>query len=192
MADVGTEGLTALKKAKKFGSVWLFNMFLEVFNERIVEQFQVYLADYTVETFKDMVTQKRYPSLDPDIFRNLHGFETYLQTIKPKHIFEALNDARPDLAEGLYNMGGPDIPLEEKPGLLYIKDFRNYFLEQCLGADTIPESAEELAVQPQKEMVIAKCESCKSTWPVPKDEFENIRECPFCHEGKDQPPPPPA
>lgn len=188
MVNTGKEGLKALEKAKRLGSRFFFEWFLEIFHERLIEQFKEYLAGYTPETIREMVLQKRYPYFEPQVFRSLRGFEEYLEKVKSKRIFEAIAEARPDLAEALYDMGDPKEPPEQKPGLLWIISFRKHFLQRCRGAGEGPEAVGDLLEKPRPEMVTATCESCNRSWPVPKEEFDNITECPFCHERTDQPP----
>ena len=185
--------MAALEKAKKFGSRWFFEFFLEMFHDRLIEQFRTYLAEYTPEQFQDMVKQKRYPYFEPGVFRSLHGYETYLEKIKPKRLFEAIAEARPDLAEALWNIGDQTLPTERKPGLLYIVGLRNNLMERVLGGGEGPEAVADLKEKPRQKMITAKCENCGSSWPVPEEEFDNITKCPFCQAGVNEPlitPPP--
>jgi len=197
MTELGKEGIAALEKAKNFGNRFFFEFFLEMFHDKLIEQFRTYLADYTPDNFRDMVLQKKYPYFEPAVFRSLHGYETYLGKIKTQRLFEALADARPDLAEVLWNLGDPNLPTEQKPGLLYVVGLRKHFMERVMGGGEGPEAVADLQEKPRKKMVTAKCENCGRSWPVPEEEFANITECPFCHAGADEPPepmitPPPA
>ncbi len=193
MTELAKEGIAALKKAKKFGNRFFFEFFLEMFHDKLIEQFKIYLADYTPEQFKDMVQQKRYPYFEPAVFRSLHGYETYLEKIKAQRLFEAIDEARPDLSETLWNMGDPKLPPEQKPGLLWIKGFRKHLMDRVMDGGRGPEAVADLKEKPRKQMTSAKCENCGKSWPVPVEEFDNITECPFCHTGakepSDKPPP---
>jgi hypothetical protein len=195
MADIGKEGLKALEKAKRFGNRAIFEFFLELFHDQLVEQFKEYLNGYTPETLKDMVMHEQFPYFDPSVFRALHGFESYLERIKAKRLYEALAEARPDLAETLWEMGDPHLPPEQKPGMLYIVKFRRHLLQRIMTGGEGPEMVADLSTKPASDMVSAKCDKCGRSWPVPREEFDNIKACPFCGHGKDEtivtPPPTP-
>ena len=193
MADLAKEGMAALEKAKRVGNRFFFEFFLEMFHDQLIEQFATYLADYTPDNFKDMVLQKKYPYFDPGVFRNLHGYETYLERIKPQRLFEAIAEARPDIAEMLWNLGDSKLPPEQKPGLLYVVGFRKHFLDRVMGGGRDSGVVADLQDKPPKQMTTAHCHNCGRSWPVPVDEFDNIKECPFCHAGANEPadkPPP--
>lgn len=171
MTSVEQEGLSALKRAKKLGSRFAFEFFLEYFHPKIIEQFQKELADVTTARLQEMVKAAEYPRFGPSLFRSLHGYEDYLKHIKTKRLFEDLAEARPDLAQTLFDMG--------EPGLRYMVDLRNYFLDRVRHAGKVDESV-PAADTPKEDIVLAVCDECQKSWPVKRTEFSSITKCPFC------------
>jgi len=57
------------------------------------------------------------------------------------------------------------------PGAQWLVKLRQHLLNQI----------REAAKPVKQDMVQATCDNCHKGWPVPRDEFKNITECPFCH-----------
>lgn len=161
---------------KKIGSRFMFEFFLEVFHDRLIEAFREFLAGYTPERIKEMVVKGEFPYIPPDNLVSVKGYEQYLERIKPERFADALQEARPDLAQALEEM--------DMEGGLYIIKLCDHYLNLIAH----PEKAEPKLLEGlPKEMMEAVCEECGKSWPVIREEFSNIKECPFCHIGKDNP-----
>jgi|GEM_PF-2515618 len=163
---------------KKIGSRFMFEFFLEVFHDRLIEGFREFLAGYTPERIKEMVRDGEFPYIPPDTLVSVKGYEQYLERIKPERFADALQEARPDLAQALEEMG--------VEGGLYVIKFCDHYLNLIAH----PEKAEPKLVEgPAKDMMEAVCDQCGKSWPVVREEFLNIKKCPFCHDNPSNTPP---
>lgn len=158
-------------KAMTFGNRLLFESALVYKYGDIIENLKVWLKPFTPEMVPDMVANNRFPSFPPDVFADIQGWEQYLKLISAERFFQAIADARVDLAEAISKSG--------QPGMQYIVNLRKYFLEQVSHPE---KSLAESTDLPNKiEMVKVTCKSCNKSWPVAKAESEQLKECPFCH-----------
>lgn len=148
---------------KKVGSRFAFEFFLEVWQPRLVEMLRNWLSPVTVEDLKKMVKRGKFPDTRGLRFSAVQPYLEYLEKISTKRLFEDfIAPARPDLAQAVQELG--------MPGAQWLVKLRQHLLDQVKGA-TKPV---------KKDLVQATCDNCHKSWPVPRDEFKDIKECPFC------------
>ena len=169
---------------KKIGSRFAFFFFLEVFHDKLVKQFREVLEGITPQDIKDMVQKHQYPYIPPEGFRSMEGYEKYIVRIKVGYIAEMIGEARPDLAQALLDMG--------MEGGLYIHELRAHLIELVLHPEKAMAASPEFVEYKPQDMVLAKCQECEKTWPVPRADFDKIEACPFCgKKAKGEAPPQP-
>jgi hypothetical protein len=151
------------QQLKKVGSRFAFEFFLEVWQPRLVEMLRKWLSPVTIEDLKKMVRRGKFPDTLGLNFNAVQPYLEYLEKISTERLFEEyLAPARPDLAQAVQELG--------MPGAQWLVKLRQHLLDQVRGA-TKPV---------KKDLVQATCDNCRKSWPVPRDEFKDIKECPFC------------
>jgi len=159
---------------KKIGSKWLFEFFLEQFHDQIVEGLKKVLAPYTEADIRRMVRKKIFPDVPPELFQAASQYAEYLETITVERLVEEfLGPARPDLIAAIESM--------DMSGAQWLVALRNHLINCIKEPGKAPIQHRE-----RKDMVMATCDICGKSWPVPREEFGSIEECPFCHAGKDE------
>lgn len=168
-----------LGKIKGFGGEFAFGLLFEYAKPKIITGLREWLGNYTPEKIRKMVIQGKFPDAEN---LNLALFTDYLEhieAISAEELFkEMLIPARPDLAESLLDIPG-------NRGLKWFEKLRLHLLHKIKH----PEKGE--ATVPKEDIVIATCDACAKSWPVARAEFESVKECPFCHHGKDESSPEP-
>lgn len=156
-----TDGM--VDQLKKVGSRFAFEFFLEVWQPRLVEMLRKWLSPVTVEDLKKMVRRGKFPDTKGLNFGGVQPYLEYLEKMSTERLFEDyIAPARPDLSHAIQEMG--------MPGAQWLVKLRQHLLDQVRSA-TKPV---------KKDMVKATCDNCHKSWPVPRDEFKDIKECPFC------------
>lgn len=171
-----------LDRFRRIGSRWAFEMFVEVFYDNIIEGFRDFLTGYTPEDIPRMVKNSEFPYINPSTFEAVRGYEKYLEKISADRLAEALAKARPDLMEALLACG--------VEGGAYIHKLRTHLLKMIAYPEKAHEHGDTLPAAPLRKMKLLTCDSCHQSWPVPEDEAANVKECPFCGHGRDEPAPP--
>lgn len=168
-------------KVKQFTSGFLFELYIELNYKEIVGIMAQCLAGISPSELKQMVAERRYPELPSVVYQNLHGYEKYLKNITDIRLFKALAKGCPELAMAIDDLG--------TPGYYWIHRFRNRIIERVAAGGLLPEPPGESSV----EMVPISCDGCGRSWALPRDKFEKLTECPFCHQPAntpaEQPPP---
>ena len=157
---------------KKVGSRFAFFFFLEMFHDKLVKELREVLEGITRNDIKEMVKKHQYPYIPPEGFRAMEGYEKYIVKIKASYIAEMVGEARPDLAQALLDVG--------MEGGLYIHELRTHLIELVLHPEKAIAASSKFAHYKPQDMVLAKCESCGQSWPVPRADFDSIETCPFC------------
>jgi len=163
------------KRAKKFGSRFAFEFFIEVMHDQIVKALQKYLSSIQPEAIRSMVRKSRFP-LEKLDFSALSDNIEHLEKISLVRLMEFVAEARPDLATAIQDMG--------MPGAKYIAKLRLHILDQIKHPEK--ELAKSTAYEPKEKMKLATCDKCGKSWPVPEAEAASIVECPFCGTGKEE------
>jgi len=159
---------------KKVGSKWLFEFFLQQFHNEIIEGLKKLLASYSEADIRRMVKNQTFPDVPPELFRSASQYAEYLEAISVERLVEEfLAPARPDLIAALEDMG--------MAGAQWLVALHAHLLK-CIKE---PEKA-PTPQGPKTNIVMAKCDICGKSWPVPREQFDSITECPFCHHGKDE------
>jgi len=164
------------RRAKKFGSRFAFEFFVEVMHDQIVKALQKYLSSIQPEDIRSMVRKGRFPPLEKLDFTALGDNIEHLEKISLVRLMEFIAEARPDLATAIQDMG--------MPGARYIAKLRLHLLDQIKHPEK--ELAKSIEYKAKEEMALATCDKCGKSWPVPKDKAASIKECPFCHAGKEE------
>ena len=153
-----------LEALKEFGSGFAFEFFLEVWKPKIIAGLKEWLESYTPEQIRKMVSQSKFPDVHGVNFSAVSDYLKHIEVISAEELFkDFLIPARPDLAEILL-----DIPADR--GTKWFAKLREHILDQVRGV-----------TKPVKQDIVqAKCDACKKSWPVPRDEFSSITSCPFC------------
>ncbi|KKM65126.1 hypothetical protein LCGC14_1494500 [marine sediment metagenome] len=172
MVDVGKEGLKALGKAKKMGSRLVFEYFLEEHRPQLIKEFQEVLNGITPEKMVEMVAAREFPHFAQKSLRDLHGYEDYIEHITAKRLFEALAEARLDLAQAIWDVGDD--------GVRYMREFRRHYLDRIINAGD--HEAEQSSPESAGDVVVLECDICNKSWPAQRNELPEVIECPFCHE----------
>lgn len=168
-----------LERMKGFGGEFTFGLLLQYAKPKIISGLREWLEGYTPEKIRRMVNQGKFPELENGNFAFLTDYLEHIETISAEELFkEILIPARPDLAEALL-----DIPNDR--GMKWFGKLQLHLLQK-IEAGEKPEAA-----TPKEDIVMAHCATCGKSWPVAKSEFENIKACPFCGGGKDEPVPEP-
>jgi Zn finger protein HypA/HybF involved in hydrogenase expression len=155
-----------LDRFKSAGSRFAFELALEFFHDSIVDSLSKWLERYSDEDLRKMIVEHRYPPLEV-AFKELERFSKYLDDISEIRLVEEfLLPARPSLNQIFEQVG--------EQSAVYLVDLRAYLIER------IKHPVEESLA---KAMATATCDKCNKSWPVEKAEFNNIKECPFCHAG---------
>jgi hypothetical protein len=163
-----TDGI--MQAFKKVSGHFAFEFFIEVWNKRIIEALQEWLKGYTPEKMEQLARQGKFPDLQDLDFSVVRNYLEYLEDISAERLFvDFLIPARPDIAEALLNMSA-------NKGVKWFQKLRDHLLDRVRGA-----------VPAEADIVQAVCDNCGKSWPVPRSEFDSIKECPFCHTGKDEP-----
>lgn len=167
------------KQFKKIGSRFAFEFFLEVWKEKVVEMLRKWLSTYTIEELQKMVKRGKFPDTHSLDFGAVQDYYEYLEKISTERLFEEyLAPARPDFAQAIQEIG--------MPGAQWLVKLREHLLNQAKGIGvSLAKETETLLLE--EDIVQASCDVCDKSWPVPRSKFESIKECPFCHAGKDEP-----
>lgn len=164
-----------LQQFKKVGSRFAFEFFLEVWKDKLVAMLKDWLSSYTVEDVQKMVKRGKFPDTESLDFSGLKDYTEYLEKISTERLFEDfIAPARPDIAQAIQEMG--------MPGAQWLVKLRTQLWNKVIGTG---EGTSSPAVK--EDLVQATCDVCKKSWPVPRSEFESIKECPFCGAGADEP-----
>jgi hypothetical protein len=172
MADIGEEGRKALGRAKKMGSRLVFEYFLEEHRPQLIEQFKEILSNITPERMAEMVAAREFPHFAQRSLHSLHGYEDYIEHITAKRVFEALAEARLDLAQAIWDIGDD--------GVRYMRELRRHYLDRIRNAGD--HEAEQPLPEDTIDMVVLDCDVCHKSWTEQKDKIPEVTECPFCHE----------
>jgi len=152
-----------VQQVKKVGSRFAFEFFLEVWKEKLVEMLVKWLSSVTVEDLKKMVKKGKFPDTAGLNFSGVREYYEYLEKMSTERLFEEyIAPARPDLAQAIQGMG--------MPGAQWLVKLRQHLLDQV----------RKVAKPVKQDIVQAKCDACGKSWPVPRDEFDKIKSCPFC------------
>jgi len=161
-----------VQQLKKVGSRFAFEFFLEVWQPRLVEMLRKWLSPVTIEELRKMVKRGKFPDTTGLNFGAVQEYIEYLEKMSTERLFEEyIAPARPDLSQVIQDMG--------MPGAQWLVKLRQHLLDQVRGATT----------SVKQDIVQATCDSCHRSWPVPRAEFDSIKECPFCHTRADEPSP---
>lgn len=152
-----------VQQLKKVGSRFAFEFFLEVWKERFVEMLRKWLSSVTVEDMQKMVKRGKFPDTEGLNFGAVQEYLEYVEKMSANRLFEEyLAPARPDLAQAIQEMG--------MSGAQWLVKLREHLLDQI----------RQVTKPVKKDMVQATCDSCRKSWPVPREEFDKIESCPFC------------
>jgi hypothetical protein len=131
-----------------------------------------------------MVEAHQFIEFDPNVYNSIRGYEDFMVRIKPVRIYEWIMMAREDLGTALWNMGDPNLPPEQKPGLRYIVDFKKFILAKVgaigTAADTPQLPAAGAVPENTVKILQASCDKCGKTWSVLASKAAEITKCPFC------------
>jgi len=157
-----TEGIG--QRLKKVGSRFAFEYLLEIWKPKLIENLREWLSGYTVNELKAMVKNGTFPDTSDLNFGAVKDYYQYIEKISPLRLLEEyLNPARPDLVEAIQKMG--------EKGAVWIVSLHQRLLNEIKGS----------VEQVKQDIVPAVCDECGKNWPVPRDDFDKIVECPFCH-----------
>jgi len=162
------------KALGRIGGQLAFNMYLEVWRPEIISGLRDFLEYITPQKARQMVQSGELIQVDPKHLPRAKAYLKYMKQITSSDLFEAIVEARQDIAEVIASFG--------EDGRLYMKAVRRNLLTQVAEApDILPEAAPP-GVPP--ETVTAKCDKCEGKWPVKKADIQNLveLECPFCHQ----------
>lgn len=152
------------QQLKKVGSRFAFEFFLEVWKDKLLDILRKWLSTVTVEDLQKLVKRGEFPDTTGLKFGAVQEYIEYLEKISTERLFEEyIAPARPDLAQAIQEMG--------MPGAQWLVKLRLHLLEQVRRAGG----------KVKEDLVQATCDACAKSWPVPRAEFKNITECPFCH-----------
>lgn len=158
---------------KKIGSRFAFEYFLEVWKPKLIDALRHWLARYTADDIRKMVTRGRFPDTSKLDFSPAAEYVQYIEKISLERLVEDfLAPARPDLIEDLQEMG--------MPAAKWLAKLRLHIL------DKIKQGAKTETATPKEGIVMANCDACGKSWPVARAEFDKISSCPFCGSGKDE------
>ena len=159
------------KRVKKAVSRFAFEFFVEVMHDQIVEGLKKSLAGMQPDDIPGMVRKGRFPPLEKLDFTAVSDKIEHLEKISLVRLMELVAEARPDLATAIQDMG--------MPGAKYMAKLWLHILEMVKH----PEKplAKSTDFKPKAEMVLATCDQCGKSFPVPKEQAASIKECPFCH-----------
>lgn len=150
---------------KKIGSQFAFEYFLEIWKPKLVALLREWLAQYTVEDIRKMVSRSRFPDTSALDFSPLTDYLQYIEKIPIERLVEDfLASARPDLIQYLQEIG--------MPGAKWLVKLRLHLLKKIR--------------QGEEDIVMASCDACGKQWPVARAEFDKISECPFCHRKNEE------
>ncbi len=172
----GFEKLVAKTKSAggRFLKGWVIESYLELNHDELVRKIAEALSHIKPEDVPNYVHGKKALPIPQEVFRNLKGFEDYMQKVNPKRLFEWIADASPPVAAALMDMGDE--------GVEYIIWCKQSIID---SVKTVPDSKQEPtekepADTPKEDMVLAVCDECQKSWPVKRAEFSSITKCPFC------------
>jgi hypothetical protein len=164
-----------LDSLKKVGSRFAFECFLEVWKPKLVESLRKWLEQYSVEDINRMVSQGQFPDVSKLDLSVVKDYLEYIDKISIERLIEDfLGPARPDLIQAIIEMG--------MPGANWLVKLRLELLEKVRKGQKPADIVKE-------DTVLATCDACGKSWPVARSDFDKVKECPFCHHGKDEPPP---
>ena len=153
-----------VEQLKKFGGDFAIEFFLEVWKPKIIVGLREWLESYTPEQIRKMVSQGKFLDVRRINFSVASDYLEHIEVISAEELFkDFFIPARPDLAETLL-----DIPADR--GIRWFEKLRQHLLDQ------VKEAAESV----KQDIILAKCDACGKSWPVPREEFDTIESCPFC------------
>jgi len=164
------------KRLKKFGSRFAFEFFVEVMHEPIVKALRKYLRGIEPKDIPAMVSEGRFPPLEKLDFTAVRDNAENFEKISLVRLMEFIAEARPDLATAIQDMG--------MPGAEYLAKLRLHLIELVKHPEKA--LAKSTEYEPKEKMKRATCSECGKSWPVPEDKADSIKECPFCHAGKEE------
>jgi len=151
-----------LQQVKKVGSRFAFEYFLEIWKPKLVEMIRKWLSAYDVEEVRKMVKRGKFPDSAGMNLGTVREYYEYMEKISTERFFEEFfAPARPDLAVAIQELG--------MLGAQWLVKLRQHLLDEVKAMAVVKE-----------DIVQATCDSCQKSWPVPRSEFDNIAECPFC------------
>lgn len=156
------------RKAKNFGSAFLFEMFIEEFYPRFIVEMRKALSLLTPKDVIQMIETNEYPELPPDLYRKLQDYGDYLEKITVQRLWKAMVEACPDLALA--------IDSKEDKGYQWFARFRFRILQGIKAGGAVRAHGEQGIP-----MVGLTCDNCHQTLTVRADQAATIKECPFCH-----------
>ena len=164
------------KRLKKLGSRFAFEFFVEMMHERIVEALRKYLRGLEPKDIPAMVSEGRFPPLEGLDLTAVSDNAEQFEKISLVRLMEFIAEARPDLATAIQDMG--------MPGAEYMAKLRLHLIELIKHPEKA--LAKSTDYKSEEKMKQATCDKCGKSWPVPEDKADSIKECPFCHAGKDE------
>jgi len=168
--------VTVKKRLGKFGSRFAFEFFVEMMHEQIVKALHKYLRGLEPKDIPAMVREGRFPPLEKLDFTAVSDNAEHFEKISLVRLMEFIAEARPDLAATIQDMG--------MPGAEYIAKLRLHLIDQVKHPEK--KLAKSTDYKSEEKMVKATCDECHNSWPVPEAEASSIKECPFCHAGKNE------
>ena len=164
------------KRLSKFGSRFAFEFFVEMMHEQIVKALRKYLRGLEPKDIPAMVSEGRFPPLDKLDFTAVSDNAEHFEKISLVRLMEFIAEARPDLATTIQDMG--------MPGAEYLAKLRLHLIELVKHPEK--DLAKSTDYKSEEKMKLATCDNCGQSWPVPEAEASSIKDCPFCHAGKDE------
>lgn len=169
------------RKAKNFGTQWVFNMYVVMNRKQIVARIRKMMESIKTEDVVPNVEKGIYPPIPANLFSDLSEYYDRIKAIPliteddDKLSFaKFVAEARPDIHQQLEGMG--------EAGATYMANLRGNFLECVKNPEKAPVTAADLTAKKKSDMVNAVCDKCGKSWPVLKAEFSKIKECPFCKD----------
>lgn len=170
---------TFIDRLKNVTNQTTFNLFLELFHDKLVRELRMVLSNISPSDVRLMVKKSQYPYIPPEAFKFLHGYEQFLRKISVDYLLKMLIEARADIVTELNNLGAA--------GGAYIIGLRQYILRMIANPENAVPSGIKLSHRKPDEMVIVKCTDCGKSFPYPKADLDKMPECPFCNSAKEEP-----
>lgn len=157
------------RKLGKFGSRFAFEFFLETMHGEIIKGLKRYLDSITAEDIPAMVKEERFPPLEHLDLSAVGDNIEQIEQISVLRLMEFIAEARPDLATAIQKL--------RKAGAVYMVKLRLHMLKRIKHAE----------FKLEENIVLAHCDKCNNSWPVPKDKAASITKCPFCEPEESKP-----
>jgi len=126
----------------KFLKGTALELFLEYYHDDLIKNFEIALATIPPEVVPELVKGGAALPIPIEFFKNLKGFEEYLETIEPGRLFEWIAEASPLHASAIMDLGDE--------GAEYMVKLKQFIMDSIKAVEEVAEVQETSEVEKQE------------------------------------------